>query len=875
MHPFDRFTPNAKLALQIAEQEAKSMKSTYIGTEHLLLGLLSIPKSLGFSIFTGAGVTQENVRILLKAMKSTNIEGQHVKHGLSTFLHTVIEQSVVTAHKFRHANVGTEHLLHSLVSTGKNAATLILENMQVDPEDLRLRVEEMFGQINHFKQQNRNLEQSLEAFFHGLQGVIVGMQPQGAGGGGTEPEGLKRRKAEGKSKTPVLDYFTDDLITKVKEGKIDPIIGRDEEIERLIRILNRKTKNNPVLIGEPGVGKTAVVEGLAQRIAASTVPDSLKNKSLLVLNMGSLVAGTKYRGEFEQRFDDIIKEAAKSDNQIILFIDEIHTVVGAGSAEGSLDAANILKPALSRGAVRVIGATTVDEYRTVEKDRALERRFQSILVNEPTVPDAMSILQGLKASFEQFHHLAITDGAIEAAVHLSKRYITERYLPDKAIDVLDEAAAGKSLQHHAGAQPEIKKMEKKLEELLAKQQQAVREQKYHQALRLKQEQQTAKEQLEALKNAQDGDRRTPIQITDDDIAVVIGRMTGIPVTKLLKSEAKRLANLELVIRKHIVGQDDAIRKVARAIRRSRVGISDVRRPIGSFLFLGPTGVGKTELVRTIAREVFNREDALIKIDMSEFMERHNVSRLIGTTAGYVGYEEGGQLTESVRRKPYSVILFDEIEKAHPEFFNILLQILEDGVLTDGQGKQVDFTNTIIVMTSNIGAEKLTKQAAKIGFKLEEEARGEEAEYEEKCKEVLKELKDHLRPEFLNRVDHIIVFNALNQQHIRKIVRMHLGMLATRLREQEYTIDIDPKAINLLAEEGFDPEYGARPVRRVIQDRIESEIAEHILKGIFRKGDVIRVVRKEKDKLEFLHGEASAKLETALEQPEEVEEEVTA
>jgi len=862
MHPFDRFTPNAKLALQIAEQEAKNLKSPYIGTEHLLLGLLSIPKSLGFSIFTGAGVTQENVRILLKAMKSSNVEGQHVKHGLSTFLHTVIEQSVVTAHKFRHANVGTEHLLHSLVSTGKNAATLLLENMQVDPEDLRLRIEEMFGQINQFKQQNRNLEQSLEAFFHGLQGAIAGVQPPMM-----EPEALKRRKGDGKSKTPVLDYFTDDLIARVREGKMDPIIGRDEEIERMIRILNRKTKNNPVLIGEPGVGKTAIVEGLAQRIAAGNVPALLRGKRLPVLNMGSLVAGTKYRGEFEQRFDDIIKEAAK-DNDIILFIDEIHTVVGAGSAEGSLDAANILKPALSRGSLRVIGATTVDEFRTVEKDRALERRFQSILVNEPLVPDTVKILQGLKKSFEDFHHLSITDGAVEASVYLSKRYITERFLPDKAIDVLDEAAAGKSLQASV-ADPDLKKAEDKLEQLLRKQQDAVRDQKYHLALKLKQEQQAMREQIEHLHSSADGDRRTPVQITEDDIAQVVGRMTGIPVTKLLKSEAKRLTNLETVFKKHIVGQDEALRKVARAIRRSRVGIGDARRPIGSFLFLGPTGVGKTELVRTLATEVFNREDALIKIDMSEFMERHNVSRLIGATAGYVGYEEGGQLTEAVRRKPYSVVLFDEVEKAHPEFFNILLQILEDGVLTDGQGKQVDFTNTIIVMTSNIGADKLTKQAAKIGFKLEDEAHQEESEYEAKCKEVVQELKEHLRPEFLNRVDHIIVFNALNQLHIRKIVHMHIDRLAARLKEQGYTLDIDAKAQNLLAEEGFDPEYGARPVRRVIQERLESEIAEHILKGIFRKGDTIHVVRKGKDGLDFLPSNGKTPAAEPMKEEEEV------
>jgi ATP-dependent Clp protease ATP-binding subunit ClpC len=853
MHPFDRFTPNAKLALQIAEQEAKNMKSNYIGTEHLLLGLLSIPKSLGFSIFTGAGVTLENIRILLKASKDTNIEGKHTKHGLSVYLHNVIEQAVMTAHKFRHANVGTEHLLHALVSTEKNAATILLENMQVDPEDLKSHVEDMFGQISDFRQQGRNMEQSLEAFFQGLQGAIAGMQVNGM----PEPEGMKKRRGDGTSKTPVLDYFTDDLIVKAREGKIDPIIGRDQEIERLIHILNRKTKNNPVLIGEPGVGKTAVVEGLAQRIAAGDVPTPLKSKRVLILNMGAVVAGTKYRGEFEQRFEDIIKEALQADNKIILFIDEIHTVVGAGSAEGSLDAANILKPALSRGALQVVGATTTDEYRTIEKDRALERRFQSVAIEEPTVEDSIHILNGIRETFETFHQLEISQEAIDASVQLSKRYINDRFLPDKAIDVLDEAAAGKSLQQ-PDASPELKKLEDKLEKLIVKQQTAVKDQKYHLALRLKQEQQELKEQKQKMLEALDGDRRTPIQISGDDIAEVISKMTGIPITKLLKSEVKRLSSLEQVLKKSVVGQDEAIKKIARAIRRSRVGIADSRRPIGSFLFLGPTGVGKTELVRTIANEVFNREDALIKIDMSEFMERHNVSRLTGATAGYVGYEEGGQLTEMVRRKPYSVVLFDEIEKAHPEFFHLLLQILEDGQLTDGQGKRVDFSNTIIVMTSNIGAEKLTKQAAKIGFQLEDEAKKEEKEYEEKCAEVIAELKDNLRPEFLNRIDHISIFNALNQQDIRKIVRIQIDNCARRLKEQGYHIAVDPKVINILAEEGFDPEYGARPVRRVIQERIEDEIAEHILKGIFKEGDTINVVKKGKDKLEFLPEISKAK-----------------
>ncbi len=855
MHPFDRFTPNAKLALQLAEQEAKNMKAQYIGTEHLLLGLLGIPKSLGFSILTGAGVTHENIRILLKANKGEDTEGQNVKHGLSLSLNTAIEQSVLIAHKFRHANIGTEHLLYALLSSGKNAATALLESMQINPDDLKVHIEEMFGQINQFRSQNKNLESSLESFFHGLQGALAGMQ----GAGGTQdPENLKRRKSEGKSKTPVLDYFSEDMTKKASEKKLDPIIGRDKEIERLIHILNRKTKNNPVLIGESGVGKTAIVEGLAQRLAAGTVPVALRGKRVLQLNMGSIVAGTKYRGEFEQRFDDIIKEATESKGEIILFIDELHTVVGSGSAEGSLDAANILKPALSRSALQVVGATTTNEYRkSIEKDRALERRFQSIMVEEPSIEDAIAILKGLKGTFETFHRLHITDVAIEAAVKLSKRYLTERFLPDKAIDILDEASAGKSVLHKEDHSPRITEIEKALKDIEAKKQLAVHEQKYQHALKLRKEEEDLEQEKKTLLSRVDGDMRTPVEIGEDDINAVIARMTGIPVSRLMKSESKRLTSLENVLRKHIIGQDEALVKVARAIRRSRVGIADTKRPIGSFLFMGPTGVGKTELVKALATEIFQRDDALIKIDMSEFMERHNVSRLTGTTAGYVGYEEGGQLTEAVRRKPYSVVLFDEIEKAHPEFFNILLQIMEDGQLTDGQGKTVDFRNTIIVMTSNIGADKLTKEAGKIGFKLGEEAKREEQIYEEKKQEVMSELKENFKPEFLNRIDQIIIFNALSQESIRKIVHIHLDQLGERLKEQGYGLEPDTKAVSILAKLGFDPEYGARPVRRTIQEHLEDEIAESILKGMFKKGDIIRVVGKTDDKLMLMHGTEAA------------------
>ncbi len=854
MHPFDRFTPNAKLALQLAEQEAKSMKAQYIGTEHLLLGLLGIPKSLGFSILTGAGVTHENIRILLKANKGDDAEGQNVKHGLSLSLNTVIEQSVLIAHKFRHANIGTEHLLYALISSGKNAATAMLESMQINPDDLKVHIEEMFGQINNFRSQNKNLESSLESFFHGLQGALAGVQ-----NGQQDPENLKRRKTEGKSKTPVLDYFTEDMTKKAGEKKLDPIIGRDKEIERLIHILNRKTKNNPVLIGESGVGKTAIVEGLAQRLASGAVPVALKGKRVLQLNMGSIVAGTKYRGEFEQRFDDIIKEATESKGEIILFIDELHTVVGSGSAEGSLDAANILKPALSRSALQVIGATTTDEFRkTIEKDRALERRFQSIMVEEPSIEDAITILKGLKSTFETFHRLHISDTAIEASVKLSKRYLTERFLPDKAIDVLDEASAGKSVLHKEDNSPRLKEIEAGLKNIESKKQIAVREQKYQHALKLRKEEEDLEQERKTLMSQVDGDIRTPIEIGEDEINAVIARMTGIPMSRLIKSETKRLTSLESVLRKHIIGQDEALTKVARAIRRSRVGIADTKRPIGSFLFMGPTGVGKTELVKALATEIFQRDDALIKIDMSEFMERHNVSRLTGTTAGYVGYEEGGQLTEAVRRKPYSVVLFDEIEKAHPEFFNILLQIMEDGQLTDGQGKTVDFRNTIIVMTSNIGADKLTKEAGKIGFKLGSEARQEEQIYEEKRQEVLRELKDNFRPEFLNRIDQVIIFNALSQESIRKIVSIHLDQLGSRLKEQGYGLTADDKAVGILGTLGFDPEYGARPVRRTIQEHLEDEIAESILKGMFKKGDTIKVVGAENDKLVLMHADGVEK-----------------
>ena len=861
MSPFEKFTPNAKQALSIAEEESRKHGLPYIGSEHLLIGLLSNPRSLAFSILTGAGVSLENVRMILNSATNQEPEAKNVQHGLSSYLTSIIEDAVRIAHKYNHPFIGTEHLLHSLVSQGKCAATVILENMEIEPNDFRKQIEEMFEQMANAKSKDtQQINTSLDKFLQGLQGVIFSPGQQadysdafehkgpdipGAGGG---PEMNKRNGAK-KSKTPALDYFTSNLNDKCRKGQIDPIIGRKDEIERMIHILNRKTKNNPVLIGEPGVGKTAVVEGLAQAIVAEEVPDSLANKKLLCLSLSDVIAGTKYRGEFEERMKSIIDEATKVDNEIILFIDEMHTLTGTGSAEGSMDAANLLKPALSRGSLQIIGATTIDEYRkNIEKDKGLERRFQSVLVEEPSTEDCIKIIQGLRPAYEAFHNLVISDEAIESAVHLSQRYITERFLPDKAIDLIDEAAALKGSRSQTttpeiqAKKDEILKIEKKIEkEVLA--------QEYEKASRLKEEKESILKQIEEIKIAQQK-KSKQIQIKEDDIGVIIGKMTGIPVTRIMKDESKKLAHLEDLLHKSIIAQDEAVTEISKSIRRSRVGIASPNRPIGSFIFLGPTGVGKTELVKTLAREVYNNKDALIKIDMSEFMERHNVSRLVGASAGYVGYEEGGQLTEAVRRKPYSVVLFDEIEKAHPEFFNILLQVLEDGYLTDAKGKKVDFRNTIIVMTSNLGAKQLTDEASKIGFDISsDKLKQAEEDFAGRKEQVLKEMKDHFRPEFLNRIDKVIVFKPLTSENIEEVVKLQLNEFNGRLADKGIGIETSPAAVSLLAQKSYDPKYGARPVRRKLQDLIEDPIAEKILDGSFPPGTLIRI-DCEKGKNEF-------------------------
>lgn len=862
MSPFEKFTPNAKQALSIAEEESRKHGLPYIGSEHLLIGLLSNPRSLAFSILTGAGVSLENVRMILNSASNQEPEAKNVQHGLSSYLTSIIEDAVRVAHKYNHPFIGTEHLLHSLVSQGKCAATVILENMEIEPNDFRKQIEEMFEQMANAKSKDtQQINTSLDKFLQGLQGVIFspGQQTDYSDAfehkeqgmpGSVSPEVAKRGGPK-KSKTPALDYFTTNLNDKVRKGEIDPIIGRKDEIERMVHILNRKTKNNPVLIGEPGVGKTAVVEGLAQAIVAETVPDSLANKKLLSLSLSNVIAGTKYRGEFEERMKSIIDEATKVDNEIILFIDEMHTLTGTGSAEGSMDAANLLKPALSRASLQIIGATTIDEYRkNIEKDKGLERRFQPVVIEEPSTKDCIKIIKGLRPAYEAFHNLVISDEAIEASVQLSQRYITERFLPDKAIDLMDEAAALKGSRSQTttpeiqAKKDEIIKIEKKIEkEVLA--------QEYEKASGFKAQKEAILKEIEEIKINQQK-KSKHVQINQDDIAVIVGKMTGIPVTKILKDEGKKLANLEELLHKSIIAQDEAVTEISRSIRRSRVGIASPNRPIGSFIFLGPTGVGKTELVKTLAREVYNNKDALIKIDMSEFMERHNVSRLVGASAGYVGYEEGGQLTEMVRRKPYSVVLFDEIEKAHPEFFNILLQVLEDGYLTDAKGKKVDFRNTIVVMTSNLGAKQLTDEASKIGFDISGDSlKKAEEEFEDRKKQVLKELKNHFRPEFLNRIDKTIVFRPLTSENIEEVVKLQLNEFNERLKDKGIAIEATPTAVSLLAEKSYDPQYGARPVRRKIQDLVEDPVAERILDGSFSPGTLVKIDRVSgKDEFSF-------------------------
>lgn len=867
---FEKFTKEAKQALVVAQEKSKEAGLNYVGTEHILIGILSQSHSLGASILMNFGVSLDNVYLVLKTVgRATTTTGTGKAGGLSGFAKQVIEDALKCAHEFNHNFVGTEHLLFALCSQENTAATVILENMKINPSAIREQITQIFrrnqemgsktgpqqaaGQPGNPQMQMMN---PLEFFLSGLHGVLNGGNMQGMAGQGIDKDGKEggfnkqKQGADAKSKTPALDYFTSDLVQECRKGKIDPIIGRAKEIERVISILNRKTKNNPVLIGEPGVGKTAIVEGLAQAIVLEQVPDTLLDKRVLSLSMAAVVAGTKYRGEFEERIKQIIDEATAQTN-VILFIDELHTVIGAGSAEGSLDAANLLKPALARGKLQVVGATTTADYRKhVEADPALERRFQPVMVDEPSEEETVQILKGIRKAYEDHHNLVIEDSALESAVVFSKRYINDRFLPDKAIDLMDEASALKRVKSKGNIEI-VKKLQQELSNIIKKKEEAVSDQNYEVAAELRcKELEFSRKIEESRKILIPREKRD--HVNAEDIARVVSQMTGVPVTSLIKSEVTRLMKLEELLKSRVVGQDEAVSEVAKAIRRSRAGIADERRPIASFIFMGPTGVGKTELVKALAEEIYSDPKALIKIDMSEFMERHNTSRLVGTTAGYVGYDDGGSLTESVRKKPYSVILFDEIEKAHPEVFNLLLQILEDGVLTDGKGRKVDFRNTIIVMTSNVGAEKLTEKASSIGFDIgDDQLKRAEDEYSEIKESILDELKEYFRPEFLNRIDKIVVFNALTHDNVKQIVKLLIDRLQERVKVKNLTLDLTKQGLDLLAKESFDAKYGARPARRRIQDLVEDPLTQMLLDGTIKEGDLVKIsVDKSGQKIEL-------------------------
>lgn len=791
---WSRFTERAQRVIQLAQEEAVRMGHPNVGTEHILLGLVREGEGIAARALQNLGVTPEKVRREVENLVGVGHE-QPAMIGFTPRMKKAIELAIDEARRLGHNYIGTEHLLLGLLREEEGVAAQVLTNLGVSLPAARQQVLQLLGQ----------------AAEGGAQGG------QGSG-------------------TPTLDNFARDMTELAREGKLDPVIGREKEIERVIQVLSRRTKNNPVLIGEPGVGKTAIAEGLAERIVSNEVPETLRDKRVMALDMATVVAGTKYRGEFEDRLKKIIDEIRQNQN-VILFIDELHTVIGAGGAEGAIDASNILKPALARGELQCIGATTLDEYRKyIERDPALERRFQPITVGEPTIEESIQILRGLRDRYEAHHGVKITDEALEAAVKLSARYITDRYLPDKAIDLIDEAGSRVRLRSYT-APPDLKKAEEQLEKLRQEKEAAVQAQEFEKAAELRDQERRLRRELEEKKQHwQQEHRSDELQVTADDIADIVSQWTGVPVRRLEEEESERLLHLEEVLHKRVIGQEEAISALARAIRRARAGLKDPKRPIGSFIFLGPTGVGKTELAKALAEALFGDEQAIVRIDMSEYEEKFSESRLIGAPPGYVGYEEGGQLTEAVRRKPYSVVLFDEIEKAHPDIFNVLLQVLEDGRLTDGKGRTVDFRNTVIIMTSNAGAETIKKQQT-LGFTTGDEA---ESNYEAMKSKLMEELRHQFRPEFLNRVDDIIVFHELSQDDIKAVVRLMVADVRKRLREFELDITLTDAAIDKLAEEGFDPIYGARPLRRAIQKQIEDQLSEEILRGTIHKGDLVKV-----------------------------------
>ena len=806
---FNRFTQRAKTAIDLGVESAKSFGHKIVGTEHLLLGLLKEKDGIAAKVLNKLGVTED---ILEK--KIIEIEGKNdavtTEVTLSPRSKQILELSGAFANKLKTNYIGTEHILLALAQEGEGLGMRILASLNIDSRDIAESIIDMMGIDNY----------------------------------SIEPKVANKKSSTSEStSSKLLDKYGRNLTESAKQDKIDPVIGRKKEIERIIQILSRRTKNNPVLIGDPGVGKTAIAEGLAIDIAEGRVPDTLKDKVLYTLDMGSLLAGAKYRGEFEERIKQVIDEVVKKGN-ILLFIDEMHTIIGAGATgEGSIDASNILKPCLARGEIQVIGATTIDEYRKhVEKDSGLERRFQSVLIEEPTKEDTIEILKGLRDKYEAHHRVKITDESIKSAVELSVRYITDRFLPDKAIDLIDEAASKVRLKENTPPK-DIKDLEDKINSIKKEKEESVRGQNFEKAAKLRDEQRKTQEQLEKIRGSWNNSSKYANVVDEEVIAEVVGSWTGIPVNRMMEEETERLLKLEDILHERVIGQEQAIKSISTAIRRARAGLKDPNRPIGSFLFLGPTGVGKTELSKALAEAEFGDENQIVRIDMSEYMEKHSVSRLIGSPPGYVGYDEGGQLTEKVRRHPYSVVLFDEIEKAHPDVFNILLQILDDGRLTDSKGRTVDFKNTILIMTSNAGAKTIKKQKT-LGFGTPNEKEQQKDEYEKMKQNIMTELKKEFRPEFLNRIDDIIVFHSLNKEDISKIVRLMCKTLIERLGEMTIKLEINEDAIDLIAKSGFDLEYGARPLKRSIQKDLENELSELILQGTIKSGDVIEATVKE-------------------------------